>query len=381
MTHIEEPQVDENVLAHLLQKLETTAVDARLLHALDALLEVLEDSGRSVDRLDKSLLDFHIDALDRQVNKHLDDVLHSAQFQAVESAWRGLKYLVDRTDFRENVRIEVLDCSKEALQQDFDDTPEVIESGLYHHAYIQEYDTPGGQPIGSIISDFEFVNSAKDIALLRNISKVSAAAHMPFIGAVGAAFFGKESMGDVIAIQDIGDYFERAEYLKWVAFRSTDDARYIGLTMPRVLGRQPYGPNHTPVRNLNYSETVKGTNPSRFLWISASFAFGANMVNSFVRNGWCVQIRGPRAGGKVVGLPMHSYDLGGNFQNKIATEVLIPETREFEFANLGFIPLSFYENHDFACFFSANSTQKPARYSTSEATGNSRINARLPYIF
>src|ERR1700712_694144 len=275
MTRIEGLQVDGNVLAVFLQKLEPTAVNARLLDALDALLKVLADSGRSVDRLDKSLLDFHIDALDRRVNKHLDDVLHSAQFQAVESAWRGLKYLVDRTDFRENVRIEVLDCSKETLQQDFDDTPEVIESGLYHHAYIQEYDTPGGQPIGSIISDFEFVNSAKDIALLRNISKVSAAAHMPFIGAVGARFFGKESMGDVIAIQDIGDYFERAEYLKWVAFRKTDDARYIGLTMPRVLGRQPYGPTHTPVRNLNYSETVKGTNPSRFLWISASFAFCA----------------------------------------------------------------------------------------------------------
>jgi type VI secretion system protein ImpC len=381
MTRAEEPQVDGNVLAHLLRNLETAAVDPRLLHALDALLEVLADSERSVDRLDKSLLDFHIDALDRRVNKHLDDVMHSTQFQAIESSWRGLKYLVDRTDFRENVRIELLDCSKETLQRDFDDTPEVIESGLYYHAYIQEYDTPGGQPIGSIISNFEFVNSAKDIALLRNISKVSAAAHMPFIGAVGAAFFGKESMGDVIAIQDIGDYFERAEYLKWVAFRKTDDARYIGLTMPRVLGRQPYGPDHTPVRDLNYSETVKGTNPSRFLWISASFAFGANMVNSFVRNGWCVQIRRPRAGGKVVGLPMHSYDLGGNFQNKIATEVLIPETREFEFANLGFIPLSFYENHDFACFFSANSTQKPARYSTLEATGNSRINARLPYIF
>jgi type VI secretion system protein ImpC len=377
----DEPQVAGNVLANLLQKLEKAAVDERLPRALDVLLEVLADSGRLVDRLDKPLLDFHIDALDRQVNKHLDAVLHSAQFQAVESAWRGLKYLVDRTDFRENVRIELLDCSKETLQRDFDDTPELIESGLYHHAYIQEYDTPGGQPIGSIIADFEFINSVRDIALLRNISKVSAAAHMPFIGSVGAAFFGKDSMDDVVAIQDIGGYFERAEYLKWVAFRKTDDARYIGLAMPRVLGRQPYGPDSVPVRDLNYTETVKGMNPNRFLWVSASFAFGANMVNSFVRNGWCVQIRGPRAGGKVVGLPLHSYDLGSDFQSKISAEVLIPETREFEFANLGFIPLSFYENHDFACFFSANSTQMPALYSTPEATGNGRINARLPYIF
>jgi type VI secretion system protein ImpC len=361
--------------------LTAAPVDERLSRALGVLLEVIADSGRSVDRLDKSLLDFHIDALDRQVNKYLDAVLHSTQFQTIESAWRGLKFLVDRTDFRENVKIEVLDCSKETLQQDFDDTPEVIQSGLYYHAYIQEYDTPGGQPIGAIISNFEFVNSAKDIALLRNISKVAAAAHMPFIGAVGPEFFGKKSMEEVVAIQNIGGYFDRPEFLKWMAFRSTDDARYIGLTMPRVLGRQPYGPDNTPVRDLNYRETVKGMDPNRFLWVSASFAFAANMVHSFVRNGWCVQVRGPRAGGKVAGLPVHWYDLGAGFQNKISAEVLIPETREFAFANLGFIPLSFYENHDFACFFSANSAQKPTPYSTPEATGNSRINARLPYIF
>ncbi len=361
--------------------LSAAPVDERLSRALGVLMAVLADSDRPVGNLDKSLLDFHIDALDRRVNQCLDAVLHSTQFQAIESVWRGLKFLVDRTDFRKNVKIEVLDCSKETLQQDFDDTPEVIQSGLYHHAYIQEYDTPGGQPISAVISDFEFVNSAKDIALLRNISKVAAAAHMPFIGAVGPAFFGKKSMEDVAAIQDVGSYFDRADYQKWMAFRRSEDARYIGLTMPRVLGRQPYGLDNTPVLDLNYREMVKGTDPDRFLWVSASFAFAANMVHSFVRNGWCVQVRGPRAGGKVAGLPVHQYQLGIGFQNKISAEVLIPETREFEFANLGFIPLSFFENHEFACFFSANSVQKPAPYATPEATGNSRINARLPYLF
>jgi type VI secretion system protein ImpC len=257
----------------------------------------------------------------------------------------------------------------------------VVQSGLYRHTYIQEYDTPGGQPIGSIISNFEFANSPQDIALLRNISKVAASAHMPFMGSVGPKFFGKETMEEVAAIQDIGNYFDRAEYIKWKSFRDTDDARYIGLTMPRVLGRLPYGPDTTPVRGFNYREAVKGTDHNRYLWVNASFAFAANMVNSFIRNGWCVQIRGPQAGGKVEDLPVHLYDLGTGYQPKIPTEVLIPETREFEFANLGFIPLSFYKNHDFACFFSANSTQKPALYDTREATANSRINARLPYIF
>jgi type VI secretion system protein ImpC len=353
----------------------------RLSRAVSVFLKMVGESSRPVDRLDKSLLDFHIDTLDQKISRQLDAVMHSERFQQIESAWRGLKFLVDRTDFRKNVRIEVLDCSKEALQQDFEDTPEVIQSGLYRHTYIQEYDTPGGQPIGSIISNFEFANSPQDIALLRNISKVAASAHMPFMGSVGPKFFGKESMEEVAAIQDIGNYFDRAEYIKWKSFRDTDDARYIGLTMPRVLGRLPYGPDTTPVRGFNYEEAVKGTEHDRYLWVNASFAFAANMVNSFIKNGWCVQIRGPQAGGKVDDLPVHLYDLGTGYQPKIPTEVLIPETREFEFANLGFIPLSFYKNHDFACFFSANSTQKPALYDTREATANSRINARLPYIF
>jgi type VI secretion system protein ImpC len=361
--------------------LSEASAEERIARGMGAFLELVAKSSQPVERLDKSLLDFHIGQLDRQISRQLDAVMHAPEFQALEGRWRGLKMLVSRTDFRRNARVEVLDVSKEALQRDFEDTPELIQSGLYRLTYIEEYDTPGGQPISSMISDFEFENSPMDIALLRNISKVAAAAHMPFIGSVGAAFFGKKSMEEVAAIQDIGNYFDRAEYIKWKSFRDTDDARYVGLTMPRVLGRLPYGKDTVPVRAFNYEEAVKGPDHDKYLWTNASFAFAANMSRSFVNNGWCVQIRGPQAGGKVEDLPVHLYDLGTGVQPKIPSEVLIPETREFEFANLGFIPLSFYKNHDYACFFSANSAQKPALYETKEATANSRINARLPYIF
>jgi type VI secretion system protein ImpC len=361
--------------------LSESSADERLARAMSVFMNLVVDASKPVDRLDKSLLDFHIGRLDEQISRQLDAVMHTPEFQALEGRWRGAKFDIDRTDFRRNVRIELLDLSKEALMRDFEDTPEIIQSGLYRHTYIDEYDTPGGQPISALISDYEFTNSPQDIALLRNISKVAAAAHMPFIGSVGPKFFGKETMEEVAAIQDIANYFDRAEFIKWKSFRDTDDARYVGLTMPRVLGRLPYGPDTTPVRGFNYQEDVKGPDHDRYLWVNASFAFAANMVRSFMDNGWCVQIRGPQAGGKVEDLPLHLYDLGTGYQPKIPTEVLIPETREFEFANLGFIPLSFYKNHDFACFFSANSAQKPVLYETKEATANSRINARLPYIF
>lgn len=363
------------------QALADATADERVTAAVQVLLQRLKKSGQQVEKLDKSLLDHHIAELDYQISRQLDEVMHHQEFQKVESQWRGLKHLIDRTDFRQNVKIEILDISKDDLRQDFEDAPEITQSGLYGHTYIAEYDTPGGEPIGAVISSYEFDASPQDIALLRNISKVAAAAHMPFIGSVGPAFFLKNSMEDVAAIKDIGNYFDRAEYIKWKSFRDTDDSRYIGLTMPRVLGRLPYGPDTVPVRSFNYIEEVKGPDHEKYLWTNASFAFAANMVRSFINNGWCVQIRGPQAGGAVQDLPIHLYDLGTGNQVKIPSEVMIPETREFEFANLGFIPLSYYKNRDYACFFSANSTQKPALYDTADVTANSRINARLPYIF
>ena len=363
------------------QALADASIDERVTAAMKVLVECLNQSGSKVDKLDKHLLDHHIARLDKQIGRQLDAVMHHDAFQKVESLWRGLKSLVDKTDFRQNVKIDVLDLSKEDLRQDFEDSPEIIQSGLYAHTYISEYDTPGGEPIGALISSWEFDASAQDVALLRNISKVAASAHMPFIGSAGPQFFLKENMEEVAAIKDIGNYFDRAEYMKWKSFRETDDARYIGLVMPRVLGRLPYGPDTVPVRSFNYVEEVKGPDHGKYLWTNASFAFAANMVRSFINNGWCVQIRGPQAGGAVQDLPIHLYDLGTGNQVKIPSEVMIPETREFEFANLGFIPLSYYKNRDYACFFSANSTQKPALYDTADATANSRINARLPYIF
>ncbi|WP_103703570.1 type VI secretion system contractile sheath large subunit [Paraburkholderia eburnea] len=333
--------------------------------------------------VDPLRIDHDLAMIDRMLGRQIDTVLHHPAFQALEAAWRGLQFLVDRTDFRGNVRvcIEVLDVSKETLRQDFEDAPELTQSGLYQHTYVQEYDTPGAWPVSAVIATYEFDAAAPDIALLRNLSKVAAAAHMPVIGAVSPAFFGRASMEDVSGIRDLSGHFERAAWLKWNAFRETEDARYVGLTLPRFLARLPYGPETRPVRAFNYAEDVRGAGRDAFLWANAAFAFAVNLVRSFVRNGWCLQIRGPRAGGLIRDLPTDLYALDTGRLGKIATDALIPETREHEFAELGLIALSYTSNHDYACFYSAHSTQKPAVFDTREASANSRINARLPYIF
>jgi len=205
----------------------------RVTASVSVFLERLKQVSPKVERLDRALLDEHIASIDAQISSQLDEVMHHPDFQRVESIWRGAKSLIDQTDFRQNVRIELLDISKEHLAQDFEDAPEIAQSGMYLHTYTQEYDTPGGEPIAAAVSNYEFGRGAQDIALLRNISKVAASAHMPFLCSMGPAFFGKQTMEEVAAIKDIGNYMDRAEYIKWHAFAESDDARYVGVRAVR----------------------------------------------------------------------------------------------------------------------------------------------------
>lgn len=356
------------------------ASNQRITAALQVFFDIALESGQQIERIDKTLLDEYISRLDQTISAQLDEVLHHEKFQQIESAWRGLKFLVDRTDFKSNIRIEMIDATKEDVREDFEEAPDITQSGLYDHVYTSEYDTPGGEPISAIVSNYDFDSSAPDVSLLSSFSKVSAAAHCPFIGAIGPQFFGKETVEDIPKIQDLESYMERAEYIRWKGFRETEDSRYVGLVFPRFMLRLPYGESN-PVRAFNYDEAVTGEQHEKYLWGNSSFAFAANMARSFKKHGWTVNIRGPEAGGKLEELPIHFYESGKGQETKIPTEVLISETKELEFADHGFIPLSYYKNSDYACFFSANSTQKPTEYDQAAATANARINSRLPYIF
>ncbi|MEJ2073018.1 MAG: type VI secretion system contractile sheath large subunit [Reinekea sp.] len=351
----------------------------RLTAGLQVFLQVAMDSGEQIDRIDKNLLDQYISLIDETISNQLDEVLHHQAFQKIESSWLGLKFLVDRTDFKANSKLEMLDITKDDLREDFEEAPDTTQSGYFNHIYTQEYDTPGGEPITTVIGNYDFDRSAQDIELLTEISKVSSAAHCPFISAVGPSFFGKESVEELPKIQDLASYMDRAEYLRWKGFRESEDSRYIGLVFPRFLLRLPYGENN-PVRSFGYSESVTGEQHDRYCWGNAAFAFASNMAQSQKKHGWTVNIRGPEAGGKLENLPVHYYESGRGTEAKIPTEVLISETKELEFADHGFIPLSYYKNSDYACFFSANSTQKPVEFNDDLATANARINSRLPYI-
>lgn len=365
--------------------------DLRMSIGLKLFLDIYEKAEVNMEKLDRSVFDTMASFIDLQMSEQINEIMHNQEFKKLESSWYSLKHLLSSLKPQCNIKLELFNCSKQELIEDFEDSPELTLSTLYKMVYIDEYDTPGGEPYGALIGNYEFSSSAEDINLLSNISKISAAAHSPFLGAVSSRFFSKNSMAEVNAIDDIESYMERAEFSKWRTFRNSEDARYVGLILPKFLLRLPYNDDSNPVKEFSFNEKISMdmsdnsssdfSEENHYLWGNSAFAFAGNMIKSFIENGWCVQIRGPQSGGKVDDLPLHFYDVGKGIQQRIPTEILIPETREFDFSNQGFISLSSYKNKNYACFFSAASAKRVQIMDTPQATSNCRINSQLPYMF
>ncbi len=350
---------------------------------LQAFIDEMLKPGKEV-RVTASAVDEMIANLDQKLSSQVDVILHNKDFQQLESAWTSLKFLVDRTDFRENIKVEVMNTTKEDLLDDFEDAPEITKSGLYKLAYTQEYGQFGGKPYGLMVGNFEFGPSAPDIKLLQNMASVATMSHAPFVAAAGAQFFGIDSFTGLPNLKDLKSIFEMPQYIKWQSFRESEDSRNVALALPHFLLRIPYGPDTKPVKGFNYKEDTSGGD-GNFLWGNAAFAFASRITDSFAKYRWCANIIGPQGGGAVEDLPVYQYEAMGELQTKIPTEVLISERREFELAEEGFMALTMRKGSDNAAFFSANSTQKPKVFANTpegkQAELNYKLGTQLPYTF
>ena len=357
---------------------------AKTKQGLQVFISQLLEPDRVVDQITRAVVDEMIAEIDNKMSLQLDAILHHSELQQIESAWRSLKFLVDNTDFRENIKIEVLNVSKDELLEDFEDAPEVPKSGLYRTVYTSEYGQFGGQPYGALIGNYEFGAGPQDMKLLQHVASVSAMSHAPFIAAAGPKMFGMEDFSGLPGLKDLKAVFEAPQYTKWQGFRESEDSRNVGLALPRFLLRLPYGPDSQPVKTFNYQEDVSASH-AHYLWGNAAFALGSRLSDSFAKFRWCANIIGPQGGGTVEDLPLHQYEAMGAVQTKIPTEILISERREFELAEEGFIGLTMRKGSDNAAFFSANSVQKPKSFGLSPegkaAETNYKLGLQLPYMF
>jgi type VI secretion system protein ImpC len=330
----------------------------------------------------EAMINARIAQIDELLSAQLNEIMHHPDFQRLEATWRGLSYLVSNTETSTSLKIKVFNVNKKDVLKDLQKASEFDQSALFKKVYEEEFGVFGGAPFGALIGDYEFGKGGQDMELLEKIASVAAAAHAPFIAGASPEMFNLESFTELDQPRDLAKVFDTTEYAKWKSFRQSEDSRYVALTVPRVLIRQPYGMQTVPVEAFNYEERVDGTDHSKYLWANAAWALGARITQSFALYGWTATIRGVESGGLVEGLPVHNFRTeSGDLAMKCPTEVPISDRREKELADLGFVPLVHQKGTDKACFFSVQSAQKPKAYDTPAATANARISAQLPYIF
>jgi type VI secretion system protein ImpC len=339
------------------------------------------DGSMTVSKDAEIMINARIAQIDHLLSLQINEVLHHPAFQKLEASWRGLRHLVSQTETGTLIKIRVMNCTKKDLLRDLQRAPEFDQSAFFKKVYEEEYGVFGGAPFGALIGDYEFGKHPEDIELLEKISNVAAAAHAPFFSAVAPDMFNLPGFTELGAPRDLAKVFDTTEYAKWRSFRQSDDARYVGLCLPKTLGRLPYGRETKPVEDFNFEEQVDGTDHSKYLWTNAAYSMGTRLTSSFARHGMAVAIRGVEGGGLVEGLPVHNfYTDDGDLAMKCPTEVPITDRREKELAELGFIPLVHCKGTDYAAFFSVQSGQKPKLYDTDSANSNARLATQMPYI-
>ena len=330
----------------------------------------------------EAMINARIAQIDHVISKQLNAILHHPEFQELEGSWRGLKYLLDQSETGEGLKIKVLNVTKKELLKDLQRAAEFDQSALFKKVYEEEYGVFGGAPFSALMGNFEFGKSGQDIELLEKISQVAAASHAPFLSAASHEMFNLESYTDLANPRDMAKVLDTSEYAKWKAFRDSEDSRYVALTLPRMLLRDPYGSDGVPIEAFNYEEGLSGTDHDSYLWGNAGWALSARVTQAFAKHGWCATIRGVESGGLVEGLPVHNFKTeGGDIAMKCPTETQITDRREKELADLGFVPLVHQKGTPNAAFFSVQSAQKAKVYDSDAATANARISAQLPYIF
>ena len=352
------------------------AVQTLAQQALSETMLISDDAIRTIEAI--------IAEIDQKLSQQLNLILHNEDFKKLEGTWRGLHHLVTNTETDETLKIRVFNISKKELGRTLKKFKGTAwdQSPLFKKMYEDEYGTPGGEPYGTLIGDYEFDHTPPDVEILQGMGQIAAAAHAPFIAATAPALMNMDSWQQLGDPRDLTKIFQTPEYAPWRSLRDSEDSRFVALTMPRFLARLPYGAKTSPVEEFDFEEDAEGADHSKYCWSNSAFAMGVNVNRAFKLYGWCSRIRGVESGGMVEGLPCHTFPTDdGGVDMKCPTEIAITDRREAELAKNGLMPLSHWKNTDYAVFIGAQTLHKPAEYDDPDATANDNLGSRLPYLF
>jgi type VI secretion system protein ImpC len=374
------PAAARDIVGYLARKTSEFAADASDGAFLNETIAAQLSANRSVEWDVPRAIDECIAAVDALVSRQLNEVMHAPEFQRLEATWRGLSYLVNQTESSSKLKIRLLDATKGDLLHDLGRAVEVEKAAIFQKVFTEEYGTLGGQPFGLLVGDYEFGPSAEDVTILDQLSRIGAFIHAPFISSASPAMFGFTSFDELAGPRDLASVFEDARFLRWRSFRQSDDARYVGLCVPHILLRLPYGYD-APVEQFQFDEMIDGRTREKYVWGNTAYALAARITDAFARYEWCAAIRGVEGGGRVEGLPAHAFRTDdGEIERKSQTDLAITDRREVELSRLGFIPLCHYKGTDMAVFFGVPSVQQPKQYHHESANASARLSGQIHYL-
>lgn len=336
-------------------------------------------------------LTHEIAEIDRLVGEQLNTVLHHKRFQALEASWRGLDMLVASSgrESTRQVRVKLLNVSWKEVQRDFERASEFDNSNIFQKVYEDEFGSPGGQPFGLLVGDYEIhprptaEHPYDDIATLGHMAGVAAASFCPFVCSASPSLFGVDSFVDLQHTQDLSRGFLLPEFVKWRSLRKLEDARFVGLALPHILVREPYKLEDT--QGFCFEEDVAADHLGKYLWGNAAYAWAGVLLRTFAESGWLADIRGTErnleTGGIVTNLPSVPFatDRAG-VAKRTSTDLVVTDAQESSFSKLGFLPLCQCHDTELAAFYSSQSIQEPTAYDSPVASANANISAMLQYM-
>src|SRR5690606_31140101 len=367
------------ISAHFDDVVEDVTPEERFISNMAALLYNIDGTD---GKFDKQTIQELVTAIDEMVEDQLNEILHEKAFQEMEATWTSIADLVANTNFRANIDLNLLDIDKDEALEDLElNMADIAGAELFKKIYVAEYDQFGGCPYGAIIGLYEFENKPSDIVWLRGMGKVASAAHAPYVAAASPRLFGCETMAAVDLLADLQGVFNTPRYSKWNQLRESEEAVYLGLTMPRYMVRPPYNDMSNPAEGIKFEEKLQGDDDSKYVWGSSAMLFARNLVKSFESSGWCQYIRGVKAGGLVSGLASYTYNLRGEDELRAPVEISMPDFRELELANAGIIPLIHKKGTAEAVFFSAQALKKSYKFKDPKDSENSQLVTNLSYTY
>jgi type VI secretion system protein ImpD len=329
--------------------------------------------------------------IDELISDQINLIIHHPKFQKLEASWRGLWYLAEQAEGTLNIKVKILDISWAEVVKDIGRSLEFDQSQLFHKIYSEEYGTPGGEPYGVIIGDYEISHRMSethphdDIATLEGIAQIAAASFSPFIASASSDLFGMDNFSGLGLPLKLQNIFVQTEYIRWRALREKPDSRFIGLTLPKILMRRPYLTRPGSYKGLYFHEQSTEASNKNFLWGNACYAFAGVLIREFSNIGWFGHIRGvPRnylSGGLVSTLIVDAFETDADqIAVKPITDVIITDAAEKELSELGFIPLCQCYCSTYGAFYNNQSIQQPKEHSVGEVRVNLKLSSMLQHI-